>query len=187
MKVIDEIGPQKIVRFVILTILVSFFRVLIFPPFRVLALRLLGSRVGSNVVIHDVRFFNYYRLGFSGLRIGTNSFIGDETMIDLADRVTLDENVTIAERVTILTHLNVGYRDHPLQRFFPAKSQSVRFARGAFVGANVTILPGVEVGECSFVAAGSVVTVNVPAWTLVGGVPARLIRKLQETDLPNGD
>lgn len=179
MKAIHEIGLKKIVRFTFLTISLSFFRILIFPPLRAWALRLFGAQLGTNVVVHEVKFFNYYRVGFPGLTIGSNCFIGDDTLVDLADRVTLDDDVTLAERVTVLTHINVGYKDHPLQKLFPAKTQAVHFARGAFIGANVTILPGIQIGECSFVAAGSVVTQDVPAWTLVGGVPARLLRDLK--------
>ncbi len=48
--------------------------------------------------------------------------------------------------------------------------------RGAFVGANVTLLPGVEIGEQAFVAAGSVVTAPVPPGALVAGVPAKVVR-----------
>ena len=49
---------------------------------------------------------------------------------------------------------------------------------GSFIGASATILPGVEVGECAFVAAGSVVKESVPPHCLVAGVPARVIREL---------
>jgi tetrahydrodipicolinate N-acetyltransferase len=51
---------------------------------------------------------------------------------------------------------------------------------GAFVGASVTILPGVRIGSGSFVAAGSVVKDDVPPGTLVAGVPARALRSIGE-------
>ena len=127
---------------------------------------------------HNVNFFNYYRTGFKGIKIGNNCFIGDESLIDLADQILIYGSVTIAERVTILTHTNVGYRDHPLQKYFPPTAQPVTLEYGAFIGASVTILPGVTVGKCAFVAAGSVVTKDVPAYSLVGGVPAKLIRRI---------
>jgi len=75
--------------------------------------------------------------------------------------------------------VNVGFEDHPLQRHFPAYSKRVVLKRGCFVGTNVTILPGVTVGECAFVAAGAVVREDVPAYHVVGGVPAQTIRVLQ--------
>jgi acetyltransferase-like isoleucine patch superfamily enzyme len=145
---------------------------------RVAWLRLLGARVGARVVLHDVRFFNLYRRGPGGLVIGDDCFLGDECLLDLADEIHLEGQVTLAERVVVLTHLNVGYRDHPLQAHFPAFAAPVRFGRGSFVGANATILPGVGIGAGSFVAAGSVVTEDVPDRVLVAGAPARKVRSL---------
>jgi maltose O-acetyltransferase len=72
--------------------------------------------------------------------------------------------------------MNVGYADHPLQAVFPKMAAPVRVGRGSFVGAQATILAGVCVGPEAFVAAGSVVTSDVPPRTLVAGVPARPVR-----------
>ncbi len=63
----------------------------------------------------------------------------------------------------MLTHMNVGYADHPLQAHFPPVAKPVVIEQGAFVGANVTLLPGVRIGAGAFVAAGAVVTDDVPA------------------------
>jgi maltose O-acetyltransferase len=177
-KVLDEIGWRKIVRFGFFTLALVPYRMALVPPLRKLWLRLLGARIGRRVVLHDVRFFNVYRLGFSGLSIGEDCFLGDECLLDLADAIALGDQVTIAERVVILTHLNVGYADHPLQAAFPAMSSPVRLESGCFVGANVTVLAGVTIGARAFVAAGSVVTADVPPMTLVAGVPARHVRSL---------
>lgn len=179
MKALQEIGIKRAIRFAIGTILLVLFRLMIFPPLRVVFLRLVGAKIGRNVTIHSVRFFNHYRGGFKGLRIGNNCFIGDDALIDLADEIILYDDVTLAERVTILTHVNVGFKDHPLQRYFPSYSQKVILQRGSFVGANVTILPGVTIGECAFVAAGAVVREDVPVYHVVGGVPAQTIRVLE--------
>jgi acetyltransferase-like isoleucine patch superfamily enzyme len=51
--------------------------------------------------------------------------------------------------------------------------------RNAWVGVNVTILPGVTIGEGAIVAAGSVVTHDIPAWTLAAGVPAKIKKELE--------
>jgi acetyltransferase-like isoleucine patch superfamily enzyme len=178
MKALDEIGWRKAARFAATTLALLPYRMALFPPLRVLWLRLLGARIGPRVVLHDVRFFNLYRRGLPGLAIGEECFLGDECLLDLADQISLAPQVTLAERVLILTHLNVGYRDHPLQSHFPAMSAPVVIQRGAFIGANVTLLAGVTVGQGSFVAAGSVVTRDVPAHTLVAGAPARVMREL---------
>src|SRR5207247_2213600 len=86
----------------------KFFRRAPAPPLRTLLLRLYGARIGRKVVLHDVRFFNLYRRGLPGLRIGDECFLGDECLLDLAESIEMAEQVTLAERVLILTHTNVG-------------------------------------------------------------------------------
>jgi len=174
MKAYREIGFKKSAKFFFATIALILFRLMIFPQLRRWCLKLFGAKVGRDTIIHNVKFFNCYRVGFSGLEIGDDCFIGDETMIDLAQKVVLEDQVTLAERVLILTHTNVGFRDHPLQPYFPSFAKEVRIKRGAFVGSNVTVLPGVTIGECAFVAAGALVREDVPPWSLVAGVPAKV-------------
>jgi len=177
-KALSEVGWGRLTRFWLMTLAMVPYRLALVPPLRAGWLRLLGARVGRRVVMHDVRFFNLYRRGLSGLVIGDESFLGDECLLDLAEGIVLGPQVTLAERVLILTHTNVGYKDHPLQRHFPAAAAPGRIEGGSFVGANVTILPGITVGAGSFVAAGAVVTADVPPRTLVAGVPARPLRAL---------
>jgi len=178
MKALREIGLKRAARFGAFTLAMVPYRLALFPPLRRMWLRLLGARIGSRTILHDVRFFNLYRRGLSGLEIGNDCFLGDECLLDLAEAVRLEDHATLAERVLILTHTNVGYQDHPLQVHFPPSVARVVIARGSFVGASVTILPGLTIGPGSFVAAGSVVTRDVPAGTLVAGVPARVVRTL---------
>jgi acetyltransferase-like isoleucine patch superfamily enzyme len=179
LKALREIGFRKAVRFAAGTVALVLFRLMIVPPLRTAFLRVMGAQIGRNTIVHAVKFFNVYRKGFAGLRVGDNCFIGDEALLDLADEIVMEESVTLAERVTILTHVNVGFEDHPLQKYFPAYSKKVVLGRGSFVGTNVTVLPGVTVGQCAFVAAGAVVREDVPPYHVVGGVPARTIRVLQ--------
>jgi acetyltransferase-like isoleucine patch superfamily enzyme len=181
-KALSEIGWGRALKFGVMTLAMVPYRLALFPQLRALLLRLLGASIGSRAVLHNVRFFNLYRRGLSGLRIGDDCFVGDECLLDLADEIQLGRQVTLAERVLILTHMNVGYRDHPLQGAFPAFAAPVSIEEGSFVGANVTILGGVRIGTGSFVAAGSVVTTDVPPGSLVAGVPARLIRSLGGPD-----
>jgi acetyltransferase-like isoleucine patch superfamily enzyme len=177
-KALAEIGWARAFRFGFFTLAMVPYRLALFPQLRAPWLRLLGARIGRRSVLHDVRFFNLYRRGLAGLEIGEECFVGDECLLDLAEGVRLERQVTLAERVLILTHTNVGYHDHPLQAGFPAMAAPVVIERGSFLGANVTVLPGIRVGEQSFVAAGSVVTADVPPRTLVAGVPARPVRTI---------
>jgi acetyltransferase-like isoleucine patch superfamily enzyme len=178
MKAMDEIGWRKAARFGWTTLALLPYRAALFPPLRAAWLRVLGARIGPRTILHGVRFFNLYRRGLRGLDIGEECFLGDECLLDLAEGITLGRQVTLAERVVVLTHLNVGYADHPLQAHFPAQAAPVVVEPGCFLGANVTVLAGVTIGRESFVAAGSVVTEDVPPRTLVAGVPARVVRSL---------
>lgn len=178
MKALGEIGWGRAVRFGFYTLALIPYGLALVPQLRAPWLRLLGARLGRRVIVHDVRFFNLYRRGLAGLEVGDECFLGDECLLDLAEGIRLEPQVTLAERVLILTHTNVGYADHPLQRHFPASAAPVVVETGSFLGANVTILPGVRVGRGSFVAAGSVVKDDVPPGTLVGGVPARVLRTI---------
>ncbi len=79
-----------------------------------------NGAIGAGTVIMLIRLINADRGESSALRIGRDCFPGDEVMIDLAAGVELQDQVTLAARTPILTHLNVGYRHHPLQpRFLP--------------------------------------------------------------------
>ncbi len=182
-KALGEIGFGKALRFFFATWALIFYRLMIFPPMRTFYLRCLGARIGKNVIIHKTSFFNAYRMGFSGINIGNNCFIGDECLIDLANEVHMADHVTLAERVTVLTHLNVGYDDHPLQTAFPPRSEPVFLGEGCFVGAGSIIQSGVRIGERTLIAAGSVVTKDVAPHTLAGGVPAKVIRSLEQEEL----
>ena len=179
MRALAEIGASRAARFGFFTLAMVPYRLALFPQLRAPWLRLFGARIGRGSIVHDVRFFNLYRRGLAGLNVGEECFLGDECLLDLAEGITLERQVTLAERVLVLTHANVGYADHPLQRHFPATAKPVAFEAGSFVGAGATVLAGVRVGARSFVAAGAVVTRDVPPGCLVAGVPARVVRSLE--------
>lgn len=179
LKALREIGLLKGIKFLFFEIALLLLKLIILPQPKVIFLRMLGAKIGKDVIIHDdVRFINCYRKGFRGLSIGDNCFIGYDCLFDLADSITLERNVTLAERVNIITHLNVGYRDHPLQIKFPSMTKGVLIKENAFVGINATILPGATIKSGSFVAASSLVNKDIEENTLVGGVPAVIIKKI---------
>src|SRR3989338_4086542 len=184
MLALKETGTRKALKFVLFGFLgIIYHRIVLhwfpFPPVRKLFLQALGAKIGTGSIIMDIRFFNWHHTGPGGLKIGKDCFIGDDTLIDLYDKVILEDQSTLAQRVIVLTHLNVGYSDHPLQKYFPKTSKPVIFKKGSVIAASSTILPGITIGEQSFVAAGSVVTRNVLPNSLFAGVPAKLIRKLK--------
>ncbi len=179
MKALREIGIKKTIRYIFYTIWYVFFRLSLFSPIRVIMLELAGAKIGKNTIINNIALFNLYRTGLSGLSIGKNCFLGDEVMLDLAGEIIIRDNTTLSNRVLVLTHVNVGYKDHPLQKFIKKMVGKVVFQNGSFVGAGAIILPNVKTGQGGAVAAGSVVKDDVDDWTLVGGIPAKYLKKFK--------
>lgn len=113
-----------------------------------------------------------------GVKMGKHIFMGGGSVLDRVrpDLITVEDYVSIAGGVYILTHSNPTT---PLREILGPKSNvvaPVHIKRGAWIAINVVILPGVTIGECAIVASGSVVTKDVPPYTLVGGSPAKVIR-----------
>lgn len=171
MNALQSIGIIKAIRFV----WYSFYAWLLhisLPPVRVWLMRLAGAHIGNDTVIFDATFSNLYHYGFGKLTIGNKCFIGDEVMFDVRGGVTLEDEVTLSNRTTIVSHINVGYKDHPLQKLYPTKEAPVVIRQGTYIGTGAIILPGVTIGEESVVGAGAVVTRSIPSHVLAVGVPA---------------
>lgn len=111
-----------------------------------------------------------------GLMIGNNSAIGAYSYIGCAGYITIGNNVIIGPRITCIAE-NHNFED--LRK--PIKEQGVlrkgiSISDNVWIGANVTVLDGVKIGEGAVIAAGAVVNKDVEPFSIVGGVPARLIR-----------
>ncbi len=154
---------------------------LMFMPTQAIAptLRAYGASIGTNVrvqsplVIHNsgTKRGRYYE----NLQVGDECYLGRELFLDLQAQIVIEDQVTISHRVMILTHTDAG--TSPLKdRSIKTSQAPVIVRRGAYIGANVTILQGVEIGESSIVGAGAVVTRSVSPSTVVAGVPARVIK-----------
>lgn len=116
--------------------------------------------------------------------VGEGSSIGFRNHIDSRKGVYIGNNVCLATGVTIWT-LQHDYNSLN----FGTKGGPVKIGDFAWLCSNCIILPGVTVGEGAIVAAGAVVVKDVPAWTVVGGVPARTIskREIKKYDYRPGD
>jgi acetyltransferase-like isoleucine patch superfamily enzyme len=115
--------------------------------------------------------------GWGRIRIGDDVFINSGSVIFSVQEVVIEDGVAISNEVYICDS-----DSHGLAGGDPVHA-SVRIGRGAWIGARAMILPGVSIGSRAMVAAGSVVTRDVPPDTLVAGNPARVLRKL---DYPAG-
>ncbi len=109
------------------------------------------------------------------IRIGKNVFVNACCCFQDQGGITLGDGALIGHRVTLAT-LNHGETAADRGDLTPAP---IVIGRNAWLGANVTVVPGVSIGDGAIVAAGAVVTRDVPPMTVVGGVPARKLRDVR--------
>jgi len=116
-----------------------------------------------------LRFKNFL-LRLVGIKVAPSASIGLMAMFDILrpDLISIGENTIIGYNATILSH-----------EFLPREDRlgKVEIGSWVLVGANATILPGVRIGDGAVVAAGAVVTQDVPSGALVAGVPARVVKR----------
>lgn len=130
--------------------------------------------IGKNV---DESFFvipPFYSDFGENIQIGKNVFVNHACTFMDRGGITLEDNVLIGPKVNLIT------TNHPLE---PGKrratiSHPIVIKKNAWIGAAATILPGVTIGENSVVAAGALVSKDVPPNTIVGGVPAKVIKTI---------
>lgn len=114
-----------------------------------------------------------------GVRVGRDVFIGFGVEMDTnyPELIEIGEHVTISHRCIIASHMATDV-DTPLQKLYPPQARPVTIGAGAWLCVGAIVLPGVTVGENAVVAAGAVVTRDVPPATLVAGNPARPVKDL---------
>jgi galactoside O-acetyltransferase len=152
--------------------------------------------IGKNCIIHGTFVFESTE---GKIEIGNHSYIGASTFISKSS-ISIGNNVTIAWGCTIYDHdshsmdfldrrkdIDDELRDIRNGDSFilnkdwsKVKSEPIRICDDSWIGMNSIILKGVTIGEGAIVGAGSVVTKDVPAWTVVAGNPARVVKTLQQ-------
>jgi maltose O-acetyltransferase len=126
--------------------------------------------------------FNGWEIQFYGeghINIGRDTYIGRYSSVQSEKGyfVKIGEGCAISHNVRIYTKTYVPDQDFSMER--AKKSANVVIGNYVWIGANVLINPGVTIGENSIIGANSVVTRDVEPWSIVGGVPAKLIRMKQ--------
>lgn len=128
-----------------------------------------------------------------GALIGADCNICDQTFIEgdvtIGDRVTVKCGVQLWDGLRVEDDVFIGPNAtftndrFPRSKSYPERYPETRLRRGASIGANATILPGITVGEQAMVGAGAVVTRDVPPKALALGHPARVVRMLAPEEL----
>jgi len=124
-------------------------------------------------------------LRFCGYTIGMNVYLS--STFKISDLKSRKNNVIIGNRVSfgpsVLIITDSSPNNSKLFKLFPLESKDVLIDDDAWIGANVSILPGVTIGKCSVVGTGSVVTESIPAYSIAVGVPAKVIKKINPDEL----
>src|SRR5687767_5261763 len=137
---------------------------------RALLSQITGTEIDESTAIFPPFNVNYGR----HTKIGKNVFINFDCVFLDFGGITIEDGVFIAPKVSLLTE------GHPLS---PENRHSltvgpIHIKRNAWIGANATVTQGVTIGENAVVAAGAVVTKDVPDNAVVGGIPAKIIKTL---------
>lgn len=137
-----------------------------------------GAQVGQDCIIHGPLYLFNAHEDYSNLRIGHRVHIGPRVFLDLAAAITIGDEAVISMNSVILTHQDVG--DRVLRTRYPRRTGAVEIGRGAYLGANVIVLPGCSIGAYSAVGAGSLVTKELPENVTALGSPAAIVKEFAE-------
>lgn len=132
--------------------------------------QIIGAEIDSTTDVFTPIYINYGK----DIKIGKNVFINFDCVFLGLGGIFIEDDVLIAPKVSILSE---GHILDPAQRHTLVPGR-IHIKRNAWIGAGATILPGVTIGENSVVAAGAVVSKNVPDNTVVAGVPAKVVKEI---------
>lgn len=135
---------------------------------RLAGYRRLGAKIGAHTSIHrGCRFYATHQLA-----IGSHTVVNPQVILDARRGLRIGDNVSISEQVALYT------LQHDLDAAdFCLEGAPIVIEDYVFIGARAIILPGVRLGRGAAVAAGAVVTRDVPEYTIVAGVPAAPLRE----------
>lgn len=144
-----------------------------FHCFRRFCYRLAGVKIGDDSVIHMwCNFFNP-----AGVSLGEDTIIGDHAFLDGRAPLKIGSHTAIASQVLIYNS------EHDVQsEGMEVREEPVEIGDYVFIGPRAIILPGVKIGKGAVVAAGAVVTKDIPTGKIYGGVPAREIMEREIKD-----
>jgi acetyltransferase-like isoleucine patch superfamily enzyme len=136
--------------------------------------------IGNGVQIREHSWLNCEDLGLRKptLTIGDGTYIGRFLHLNAKKSVIIEEKVLIADRVFITDHHHSYKGQGPVIDQELPDAKPVVLKKGCWIGIGAVINPGITIGENAVVGANAVVTKDVPANTVVGGIPATIIKKI---------
>ena len=142
--------------------------------FRRFVYRLSGMKIGHGTTIHMyTRFYDT-----TNISIGSDTVIGEHAVLDGRDKLEIGSHVALSTEVMIYNS------EHDIESdTFKPINEPVIIDDYVFIGPRAIILPGVKIGRGAIVAAGAVVTKDVPPSSIVGGVPAKIIGERKNKNL----
>ncbi len=121
-----------------------------------------------------------------GAKVGISVFIGDHVVIDLshADLIQIDDYAHITGGCRLLCHQR-NLKDYCVgdnAAFFGYRLGKIHIGKGCMIGMETMIMPGVTIGEGAVIGAGSLVTKDIPAWTVATGRPAKVVKQIPQRE-----
>lgn len=121
-----------------------------------------------------------------GCKVGKGVFVGDHVVVDLnhANLITLDDYAHVTGGCRLLCHQRDlrGYRVGDNAAKLKYKTGEIHIGKGCMIGMETMIMPGVSIGDGAIVGAYSLVTKNIPAWTIATGRPAKVVKQISERE-----
>lgn len=138
--------------------------------------KLIGKPVNDTLNI----FPPFYTDCGKNITIGNNVFFNSGCKFQDQGGITIDDGALLGHNVVLAT---LNYCMDPEQRA-NLEPAPIHIGKNVWIGANAMVLSGVTIGDGAVIAAGSVVTKDVPLYTVVGGTPARIIKQVCESEVP---
>lgn len=138
--------------------------------------KLFSKLIGKAVDDSFAMFPPFYTDCGKNITVGKNVFINSGCRFQDQGGITIGDGALIGHNVVLCT-LNHDFEPQNRSTTIPAP---IIIGKNVWIGANATVVPGITIGDNAIVAAGAVVTKNVPANTVVGGVPAKTIKSIYD-------
>ena len=131
---------------------------------------LLNNNIGENSRITTP----FAGATFDKIKLGNNVFINSNCLAMARGGITIEDDVMLAGNVQLLSNNHDEYERQILI------CDKILIKKGAWIGAGATVLPGVTIGKYAIVGAGAIVTKNVPDYSVVVGIPAKVVKTLEK-------